>query len=153
MRSSLARKMSFRAAHLYEVESWTKQKNERFFGACHTPYGHGHSYQLELQISGPVDPVSGMIVNLVEVDQWLKQVIATVHDKHLNFEIDHFKQMVPTTENLADYLWHQLEPLVDSQSELFIEKLRLYESEDLWVEIESGRQTKSTDFDQKDKGV
>lgn len=133
---SLARKVKFRAAHLYQVSEWSQADNDRVFGACHTPFGHGHSYELEVFVKGPIDPITGMIVNLVDVDQWLQQVVADVHDKHLNFEIEEFQTKVPTTENLAEYFWSKLQPLVEADPKLRLEKLRLYESPNLWVELE-----------------
>ena len=130
----LARKLQFRCAHLYHQEQFSEQKNQEIFGACFSPHGHGHTYALEVYFNGEVDPLTGMIINLTEIDSLLKETVAPLHDKHLNFEVEYFKSRIPTTENLAHYLWTRLhENFRSPQAQ--ITQLRLYESESLWVDV------------------
>ena len=130
----LARRKAFQCMHRYALEQWTDQHNREVFGACFTPHGHGHNYEIEAYFEGPVDPLTGMIVNLADVDQWLSEVVQPLNAKHLNFELPEFQKKVPTTENLALYLQDKLNAkLASSQVTLF--KLRLYESDDLWVDV------------------
>lgn len=133
----LARRRGFQCLHRYEVKDWTSEKNADVFGGCFTPNGHGHNYELEAYFEGPVDPVTGMILNLTDVDKLLDETLVPVAGKHLNFEVARFRDQVPTTEALASYLFDRLKvrlsmsPFKDVQ----LARLRLYECEDLWVDV------------------
>ena len=91
-------------AHCYHNPNWSEEKNAKVFGPCNNPYGHGHNYELEVTISGPVDPDTGMVINLSDLDKILKQEIMEPLDhRHLNHEVAHFQTNVPTTEEIAIY--------------------------------------------------
>lgn len=111
-------------------------ENKTVFGPCYSPHGHGHTYTLEAYFTGPIDPVTGMIINLTEVDSLLKETLQLVQDKHLNFEVDFFKTNIPTTENLAHFLMAQLNKNLNDPLKIRLERIRLYESEDLWVDLQ-----------------
>lgn len=132
MRTQLARRKSFQCLHRYVVPEWTDSANSSEFGACFTPTGHGHNYTLEAYIEGDVDPVSGMIMNLIDVDRVLDEVVGAVDGKHLNLEVPGLKGQVPTTERLAHYLFSKLEGKFTGAR---LARLRLYEYENLWVDI------------------
>ncbi len=129
----IARKIYFSSAHFYKNPEWSDEKNREVFGACFNPYGHGHNYTLEAVLEGQPDPVSGLVVNLVDVDRILKSVVAPLDHRHLNFEIGAFQSTIPTTENMAIYLYQQIQ---DQMGELPVRlmKVRLYEEEGLWVD-------------------
>jgi 6-pyruvoyltetrahydropterin/6-carboxytetrahydropterin synthase len=132
----LARKTQFRCAHLYNQKQFSSQKNAEVFGACFSPHGHGHTYSLEAYFKGEIDPLTGMIINLTEVDAILNKAVERVSDKHLNFEVEEFKDKVPTTENLALFLREGLlRELQRRAPQVHLHRLRLYESEDLWVDL------------------
>ncbi len=130
----LARRRSFQCMHRYAVAAWGEEKNQHEFGACFTPTGHGHNYCLEAYFEGPVDRESGMIVNLTKVDALLQRVLALVEGKHLNFEVEAFKDKVPTTETLAQFIAQGLKSEIDF-AHVRLVKVRLYEYEDLWVDV------------------
>jgi 6-pyruvoyltetrahydropterin/6-carboxytetrahydropterin synthase len=134
MKTRLARRRSFQCLHRYEVAAWSDEKNLDVFGACFTPNGHGHDYEVEAYIEGPLEPESGMILNLVDVDRILGEVVGPLNGKHLNFEVPEFAGRVPTTEVLGQYLFKQLQPKVSSVGAELV-KLRLYEYADLWVDV------------------
>ena len=130
----------FQCVHRYAVESWTVEQNEKVFSGCFTPHGHGHNYTLEVYIEGTPDATSGMILNLMDVDKMLTQVLAPFDGKHLNFETKQFQNLVPTTENIARELFQQFDQLLiasldakNSSAKLI--KARIFENEDLWVDI------------------
>jgi 6-pyruvoyltetrahydropterin/6-carboxytetrahydropterin synthase len=132
----LARRRSFQCLHRYEVKDWSEQKNLTEFGACFTPHGHGHNYEIEAYFEGHVDKTTGMILNLADVDHLLEKVIAPIEGKHLNFEVPEFKNQVPTTEILAEYLSDKLfKAMKAAHKQLRLVKIRLFESEDLWVDV------------------
>jgi 6-pyruvoyltetrahydropterin/6-carboxytetrahydropterin synthase len=130
----LARRKNFQCMHRYKNAKWDDQHNQAEFGACFTPHGHGHNYELEVYFEGEVNRETGMIVNLVEVDQLLTAVVAPLEGKHLNFEVPDFKGRVPTTEWLAQWLTDKMMKEFRLPGVRLV-KVRLYEYEDLWVDI------------------
>ncbi len=132
-RARLARRVYFSSAHRYFSPKLTEEQNREVFGSCYSEHGHGHNYILEAYISGPIDSTTGMVINLMDVDEALKQVSRPLDHKHLNFDIPYFKELVPTTENIARYLYDEIEKALQGQ-DVRLEKVRLYEGEDLWVD-------------------
>ena len=107
----ITRKVRFCAAHRYHREDWTAEKNREVFGACNNPHGHGHNYELEVTLRGPVDPFTGMVINLRRVDEILQeQVVSRFDHRNINKEVEGFESVVPTTENLAIHIWKLIEP-------------------------------------------
>ncbi len=130
----LARRKGFQCMHRYAVEEWSAERNRETFGACFTATGHGHNYELEAYFEGPVDPHTGMVLNLTDVDQLLDEVLAPIAGQHVNFTQAEFKSTVPTTENLASYLLARLTRTLKAP-QVRVVKIRLYENEDLWVDV------------------
>ena len=97
----LTRKAEFAASHYYHNPAFTPEENLRLFGKCNNPNGHGHNYTLEVTVSGPVDPATGMVCNLVDLDGFVeREVLSRYHLENLN-TLQEFTQLVPTTENLS----------------------------------------------------
>jgi 6-pyruvoyltetrahydropterin/6-carboxytetrahydropterin synthase len=134
-RTQLARRRGFQCTHRYEVQAWDATKNRANFGACFSPTGHGHNYELEAYFEGPLDPETGMILNLADVDLLLAEVLAPLDGKHLNFEVPEFKDRVPTTEAIAGYIFSGLERAVSKFAGVKLSRVRLYEYDDLWVDV------------------
>ena len=106
----ILRTVRFSAAHRYHSDALSEEENRRVFGKCHRPHGHGHNYRLDVAVEGPVDPVTGMVVNLADLDALLKEkVVEPLDHSFLNLDIPHFASVVPTCENLAAWLWEVLE--------------------------------------------
>lgn len=129
----LVRAVYFNCIHKYEVAGWTDEKNRETFGDCFHPVGHGHTYRLEVYLQGQADEQTGMVINLKDLDVLLAKVLEPIKDKHLNFELEEFKSKVPTTENIANYLYKRLEQELRDLPLVLI-KLRLFENDDLWVD-------------------
>ena len=129
----ISRKSYFNCAHSYEVPGWTPEKNKEEFGKCFDNYGHGNNYILEAHFKGPISEETGMIVNLRDVDIWLKAVLKTLDKKFLNKEVDYFKTKLPTTENIAKYCFDHILKKIDVDNVQLV-KVRVYEYEDLWAE-------------------
>ncbi len=132
----LMRKVDFSSAHFYRISSWSEEQNQRVFGLCSNPYGHGHDYRLEVTISGELDMKSGIVVNITDVNQVVKGLIEKEFDgKFLNWEHPYFETVVPTTENIVNYIWKTLE---DQFTPHRLKKLRLWENPFLYSEKEAG---------------
>ena len=133
-RVSLSRQVHFSSGHRYFNPEFSEEKNMAVFGKCYSPHGHGHNYTLQAEFSGPLDSKTGMIVNLVEIDAGLKKITSIFDHKFINQDVPEFRNKVPTTENLALLIF-------DKSKSMFADKgielvsIRLYESEDLWVDV------------------
>jgi 6-pyruvoyltetrahydropterin/6-carboxytetrahydropterin synthase len=132
MKTVLARRKGFQCLHKYVVPEWTDSANSSTFGACFTPHGHGHDYELEVYLAGEVDPTTGMVLNLADVDRVLNEVVAGLDGKHVNLDVPELKGRVPTTERLAWYLFGKLKDRFQGAT---LVKIRLYEYEDLWLDL------------------
>lgn len=133
----MARKVAFSSAHLYHQPKFSHDENQKVFGRCYTENGHGHNYVLEAFISGPIDSRTGLIVNLIDVDRALLAVTDPLDHQHLNFDIDYFKERIPTTEIIAQYCFRQIGIELAKEfprANLKLEKVRLYETDDLYAE-------------------
>lgn len=128
----LTKRIEFSASHRYHNEAWDATRNRAVFGSCNNEPGHGHNYLLEVTIAGEVDAHTGMVVNLYDLKQVLKQVLEEFDHKHLNYDMPYFRHTVPTTENIAALLWK----ILATHSEIgTLHTIRLFEDEDLFAEI------------------
>src|SRR5262249_25922326 len=103
----------FCASHRYWREDWTPEQNLEKFGRCALPHGHGHNYRFKLAIEGKPDEKTGMIADLIALDALVQREILDRFDhRNINVEVPHFKTVMPTTENLAQYLFDMLAPRI-----------------------------------------
>jgi 6-pyruvoyltetrahydropterin/6-carboxytetrahydropterin synthase len=109
MKISLARRYRFAASHRLHNPKWSAQVNRELYGKCNSPYGHGHNYVLEVAFTGSVAQATGMIASLSELDSFVeREVIEAFDHKYLNEEVEEFRDVVPTTENLVRDVFHRL---------------------------------------------
>jgi 6-pyruvoyltetrahydropterin/6-carboxytetrahydropterin synthase len=101
MKAHLNRRYMFSASHRLHSDQLSDAQNTATYGKCNNPYGHGHNYVLEVTVSGPVDAQTGMVCNLVDLDEFVQQEILD-HFDHQNLNmLPEFAKSVPTTENLC----------------------------------------------------
>jgi 6-pyruvoyltetrahydropterin/6-carboxytetrahydropterin synthase len=100
------------------------EENLAIYGKCNNPNGHGHNYTLEVTVQGPIDPATGMLVDLEWLDRTVHSVIDRLHLRHLDREIPAFADRPSTAENIIVYLWNELAPLLEGRLAL----LRLWET-------------------------
>lgn len=133
----MSRKIFFSSAHLYHQRKWSDEKNLDEFGKCFSTHGHGHNYVLEAFFEGPIHGTTGLLVNLIDIDPLLKNVTDEFDHKHINFDHPHFKNLVPTTENIATYLWTSILKQVENSGlpQLKLYKIRLHEDPELFIEV------------------
>jgi 6-pyruvoyltetrahydropterin/6-carboxytetrahydropterin synthase len=109
MNLHLTRRYLFAASHRLHSSQLGDEENQRVYGKCNNPYGHGHNYVVEVAVSGPVDPGTGMIANLADLDAFVdRQVIEPFDHTYLNEEISAFRERVPTTENICIEIFNRL---------------------------------------------
>ena len=136
----LTRLVEFEASHRYWNPEFTPEQNQRIFGKCVSPYGHGHNYVLRVTLAGQVAPRTGMVINITELDRILKEVSAEFDHKFINLDHPAFHDRIPTTENLAAYMRDRIEDTLRSQPEkdYRLALVRLYEEPSLWSDVVSG---------------
>ena len=101
MKAYFGRRYSLSASHRLNSDALTPEQNRAAYGKCNNPHGHGHNYIVEVLVAGPVSPDTGMVVNLVDLDDVVrKRVLDRFDHTHLNFD-PLFTSAVPTTENLC----------------------------------------------------
>jgi 6-pyruvoyltetrahydropterin/6-carboxytetrahydropterin synthase len=101
MKAYLSRRYHFSASHRLHTQAYDEARNREVFGKCNNPYGHGHNYTVEVTVSGQVDPVTGMICNLADLDGFTQKNVLDRFD-HTNLNtLPYFANQVSTTENLS----------------------------------------------------
>src|SRR5882762_5658278 len=105
----ITRKIEFSASHLYHNPSFSAEENRRIFGKCNNPHGHGHNYSLEVTVSGQVDERTGMVCNLVDLDDFVQNEVLSRYDLENLNTLKEFSQTVPTTENLCVEIYEILQ--------------------------------------------
>lgn len=111
MKLSLSRRYRFAALHRLHSPQLSAEENQRLYGKCNNPYGHGHNYTLEVTVTGPMDPATGMIANLADLDSFVEEHVLEPFDhRSLNQELPEFRESVPTTENLCREIFRRLAP-------------------------------------------
>jgi 6-pyruvoyltetrahydropterin/6-carboxytetrahydropterin synthase len=109
MKLHLWRRYRFSASHRLHSAQLGEEENQRVYGKCNNPYGHGHNYVVEVAVSGPVDQATGMIANLADLDAFVEsEIIEPFDHKYLNEELAEFRENVPTTENICIEIFNRL---------------------------------------------
>jgi 6-pyruvoyltetrahydropterin/6-carboxytetrahydropterin synthase len=120
------RKAHFNAAHRLFKKEWSDQKNEEVFGKCSNPNYHGHNYELIVSVTGPVNPETGFVVDLKFLKDLISEKIEEVFDhKNLNLEVEEFKTLNPTAENISIVIYDILRKEIEAALAL---KITLYET-------------------------
>lgn len=112
MNVTLARRVAFSSGHRYWNPELSPGQNHGVFGATASPYNHGHNYTLWVSCRGPVDPDTGMVVNIKLIDDLLqRKVVAAFDQRSINDEVDGMAGVPPTVENLLAHLSRELADL------------------------------------------
>jgi len=128
-RAASTRRFAFSAGHRYWVERWSPEENERFFGRLTVP--HGHNYTLDVTVRGPIDPETGMVIDLGELKRIVGETVVDRFD-HADLNADAlFRGRVPTTENLAIVVWELLAPKLGADR---LAQVRVWEDPTLYVD-------------------
>jgi 6-pyruvoyltetrahydropterin/6-carboxytetrahydropterin synthase len=125
LKVELGRRYHFSASHRLHSEHLSGEENARVFGKCNNPFGHGHNYTLEVNVSGKVDSETGMITNLADLDGFVENAVLQALDhKSLNEEVAAFREKVPTTENLCIEIYERLKGFSHAK----LERVRIEET-------------------------
>lgn len=125
----------FSASHRLHVATLSDDENRRVFGKCNNPNGHGHNYQVEVTVAGPIDDRTGAVLALPEFESMVKrEVIDRLDHKHLNIDTAEFAQLNPSVENIARVIWEILEP---KTSPAKLRRVRVWETAKTYAEYTS----------------
>lgn len=126
MIATVSRRAHFNAAHRLYRKDWSDEKNQQVFGLCNNPNFHGHNYELVVSVTGKIDPITGFVVDILELKQIIKSHVEDHMDhKNLNLEVEEFKNLNPTAENIAVVIYNRIKPHINSSLNL---EITLYET-------------------------
>ena len=129
---TVTRRLTFNAAHRVHNPELSDAENERLFGKCNNPNWHGHNYELEVSVRGPVEARTGYVMDLARLkDVVSREIIEKVDHRNMNLDVDFMRGVIPTTENLAVEIWRILAKAIEPATLVLI---RLWESENNRVE-------------------
>lgn len=132
MRATVYRKEHFNAAHRLHNPSWDIETNQKVFGKCNNPSYHGHNYELVVKVSGEIDPDTGYVIDMKMLSELIiENVINKFDHKNLNLDVEEFKDLNPTAENIAVVIYNLVRAKLAAQYDL---KVLLYETERNFVE-------------------
>jgi 6-pyruvoyltetrahydropterin/6-carboxytetrahydropterin synthase len=125
MKAYLTRRYLFSASHRLHCDEMSVAENQAVYGKCNNPHGHGHNYSVEVTVAGRVDPRTGMVCNLVDLDSFVHEKILERFDHQNLNTLPEFLEIVPTTENLCVEVFEILE---ENFHHAQIDKVRIEET-------------------------
>jgi len=121
VKATITRKAHFNAAHRLHVPSWSDEKNREFFGLCNNPNYHGHNYELEVSVTGEIDPLTGYAFDISKLKKMIEEEVTQSFDhKNLNLDTLEFRHLNPTAENIASVIWQKLRSHIEKEIELTV---------------------------------
>src|SRR5579871_4627574 len=121
----LTRGYEFSASHRLHSPHLSAEENRELFGKCNNEHGHGHNYELEVTIAGPIDPASGRVFDPDLLDEIVNREVVDRYDhRHFNFDIPEFAGLIPSAEVIAKVIWERLAGHIPSPACLYRVLLR-----------------------------
>ncbi|QDU86236.1 6-carboxy-5,6,7,8-tetrahydropterin synthase [Planctomycetes bacterium Pla163] len=132
--TSITCRYRFSAAHVLRREELSEEDNRVLFGPC--ARRHGHNYELEVTVGGPVDGHSGMVMNFTVLDALVRErVLDAVDHYDLDADVPWLVGVLTTAENLVEVFWQRLaDPIAAAAPGARLARLRLFETVDAWVD-------------------
>lgn len=119
MRVSVCRKAHFNSAHRLYNPLWDMEKNNAIFGKCNNPNFHGHNYELDVWVTGKIDPETGYVIDLKILKDLIEEEVENRFDhKNLNLDTEEFKNLNPTAENICVVIWQLLRAKLNKDLDL-----------------------------------
>ena len=136
MKVTACRKAHFNATHRLHNPNWTDEKNELVFGTCNNSNYHGHNYNLIVKVKGDVDPETGYVVDMKVLKDIIDELIVKRYDhKNLYLDVEDFKDINPSAENIEIKIWNILRKQIDKKFEMSVV---LYETDRNFIEYDGG---------------
>lgn len=126
MKVTVSRKAHFNAAHRLYRKDWTNKQNNAIFGKCNNPNYHGHNYELIVSVTGNIDPETGYVIDMKILKDIIKNEVEDYLDhKNLNLDVEEFKNLNPTAENIVVVIYNRIKLKLASTLDL---EVTLYET-------------------------
>lgn len=126
MKVTVSRKAHFNAAHRLYRKDWSDEKNDMVFGKCNNPNFHGHNYELIVSVTDDIDKETGYVIDIKVLKDIIKEEIEDAFDhKNLNLEVEEFKNLNPTAENIVVVIYNKIKPKLKTSNQL---EVTLYET-------------------------
>jgi 6-pyruvoyltetrahydropterin/6-carboxytetrahydropterin synthase len=126
MKVTVHRKAHFNAAHRLYRKDWSDDKNNAIFGKCNNPNFHGHNYELIVSVTGNIDPETGYVIDMKILKDIIKEQVEDYLDhKNLNLDVEEFKTLNPTAENIVVVIYNRIKLKLASTLDL---EVTLYET-------------------------
>ena len=126
-RVRVTRRVHFSSAHRLHRDEWSQAKNAEVFGDCSNPNWHGHNYEMDVTVSGPVDAETGFVMDLKDLRDVVEAlVVRDVDHRNLNLDVPWMQGIIPSTENFVVAIWNRLEKRMPDGVKL--ERLVLWET-------------------------
>lgn len=121
MRVSVYRRGHFNAAHRLHQPKWSDEKNREVFGLCNNAHYHGHNYELEVKLTGEVDPDTGYVYDLKDLADLIEAEVERRFDhKNLNLDTEEFRELIPSAENIVMVIYQILRQKIDEKYDIQI---------------------------------
>lgn len=128
----VTRKAHFSAAHRLYNPTFSNERNDAIFDKCNNPRGHGHNYTIEVTVAGIPDPLTGYVIDLKKLAAFIDEfILDKVDHKHLNYDVEELRGIIPTAENIAVVFWQILAPKI---TEGKLHSIKVFESDNNFVE-------------------
>lgn len=126
MKVTVSRRAHFSAAHRLYNPQWSDAKNLEVFDKCSNPRFHGHNYELMVSVTGMINKDTGYVMDMKDLKQYIKEEVEAPFDHmNLNEDVEDFKNLNPTAENISVVIWNRLRKRLPLDLEL---KVTLYET-------------------------
>lgn len=133
----VTRRVHWNSAHRLFRSDWSDERNAEIFGACSNPNWHGHNYEMDVTVVGPIDPETGYVLDLKILKDLLEdRVVSHLDHRNLNIEVSWLDGLVPTTENLVVAIWNRIHDRLPNG--LALERIVLWETPRNSVEYTGG---------------
>lgn len=133
---TVTRRAHFNAAHRLHNPALSEAENARLFGPCANPNYHGHNYNLDVSVTGDIDPATGYVVDIKTLKDLIEtHVLSKFDHKNLNLDVPEFRDTIPTAENIVVVCWRLLAPVIPRGR---LSRIVLWETERNLVEYTGG---------------
>ncbi len=131
MKAYFGRRYMLSASHRLNAPALTAEENSAAYGKCNNEHGHGHNYFVEVLVGGAVADETGMVMDLVALDEAVRTRVLDRFD-HANLNLDPlFADRVPTTENFCRTIFALLQDGLPAGE---LEHVRVEETENNFFE-------------------
>ena len=127
----LTRAIDFSTSLRYQRPDLSAEENRRVFGR--KALQHGHNYRLEVTLRGEPDPVTGMVIDLKDLQEILdREIMERFDHRDLNGDTRYFEKVPPTPENFVLVIHRILEAALPDG---MLDRIRLQQDANLWVDL------------------